>query len=374
MILIYILENISVLVLRESRAQWYKPEYRSPFYPSLQIFGIISCSALLFGMGELALYAIASIAIPGIILYAGYSRNKTTRKGVVGIRGKRVDLIDEQPQDSGFCRFDVNGDAEVVVSLFGHERSPEMLVEMAISLAEHKRVEVADILEIPEQTDIHDFVDEPANMRSLRRRIHAMAEDKNESITYDPIISHDVAKTVFEISQRLHCNWLVLEWGGRSRGTFTIHSPVGWLKSHLYCNLATFRDAGVRYIRKIMVYIEKDNNVQLILETADHLAEVHNARVCITFYNSEQHSDESTYSCQSYLKELASKQKIEPSTKVLTGDNKVQVILQETCDYDLFILGSSKQTLIKSITGTLKDKLIAKASCSVLAVHKSSNI
>lgn len=376
MILIYILENVSVVVLRESRTQWYKPGYKAPMYPLLQIFGIISGLALLFAMGKITILAIMAIGIPGIIIFLGYSKKRTTRKGVVGIRGKRTDLIEQDPpkENTGFFSIDIKSDAEVVVGLFGREKSAEMLVEMGLSMATHTHVEVASILEIPEQTDLHDVIEEPGHMRSLRRRIIAMANEKEESITFDPVVSHDVSRTVFEISQRLHCQWLIIEWGGRSGSGLTFHNPVGWLKSHLHCNLATFRDAGVRYIRKMMVFINNDKNDKLVLATADHLAKVFWADITLVRFVKETDSDEKKYYEQSFLKELASKQENQVHTKVIAGSDKLKSLIAETIEYDLLILGSSDHTLVNSVTGTFDDKLIAKASCSVLAVHESSFI
>jgi amino acid transporter/nucleotide-binding universal stress UspA family protein len=373
MILIYILENVSVIVLREARTQWYKPKYKSIMYPFLQIFGIISGIALLFAMGQLAVIAVVSIGIPGVLLYAFYSSKKTTRKGVIGIRGKRKDLIQEYPAEPGtFCSFDVQGDAQVVVGLFGREKSAEMLIEMGIAIAEHTNLEVAHIMELPEQTDLHDMLEEPAEMRSLRRRIIAMANEKDESITFDSVPSHDVSRSVFEISQGLHCQWLLIEWGGRSRGSITFHSPIGWLKSHLHCNLATFRDAGVRYIRKIMILVSEDSNDTLVLSTADHLAEVFWADITLTKFVSSKASKETHQEQNEYLKSLGQKMKAQTQTKVICGHDPLKSTIAETCEYDLLILGSSDHTLLNSIFGTFDDKLIAKASCSVLAVHAGS--
>src|SRR5690606_12655410 len=53
----FILVNITVIALRESRAQWYKPKYRSPLYPGQHLFGIVSGLILLFYMGQLTLFS-----------------------------------------------------------------------------------------------------------------------------------------------------------------------------------------------------------------------------------------------------------------------------------------------------------------------------
>ena len=46
-VLMFIFNELSVIVLRETNAQWYKPSFRSPFYPYVQIFGILSGIVLL---------------------------------------------------------------------------------------------------------------------------------------------------------------------------------------------------------------------------------------------------------------------------------------------------------------------------------------
>lgn len=372
MIMIYIIENVAVLVLRESRPQWYTPAYKAPLYPFMQAFGTLSGLILLASMGKLAILGFGGIAIPGVLFFLVYSRKKTTRKGVVGIRGRRTDLIQEDATNPKISFLDLDKDAQVVVSLFGKERSPEMLIEMGVAMAEHGNIEVAHITEVPEQTTLQDFIDEPADLRSLRRRVLAMANEKNESITFDNVTSHDMSRTIYEISQRLHCEWLLIEWRGKKQGSLTIHNPIGWLKSHLHCNLAIFRDTGVRYIRKIMVLINDDHNDGLVLETADHLAAVNKADVTLMKFVSTKTAVERKQYEQSYLSELGNKIKSPSSGRIISGNDEIKALIAETAEYDLLIMGSADHNLVTSFTGAYHDKLIAKAACSVLAVHRSA--
>ena len=159
-----------------------------------------------------------------------------------------------------FRWIDFSKSANVVVTLFGKERSPEMLIEMGTALAERGGIEVTHITELPEQTDLGDISEESVVVRSLRRRISSMAEEKEEDITFDPVVSHDLSKTIYHISQRFHCHWLLIEWSGRSSGGLTFHNPMGWLKGHLECNLGIFRNIGVRYIRHILVYLRQGHD------------------------------------------------------------------------------------------------------------------
>ena len=140
MIMIYMVENLCIIVLRETRPAWYKPSYRAKFYPYLQVLGIVSGISLLYAMGSISLIAIASIGIPGCLLYFFYSRKRTDRKGVIGIKGKRSDLGDDHQVLRHKNFYDIGKKSPVVVSLFGRERSPEMLIELGIAMAQHEHV------------------------------------------------------------------------------------------------------------------------------------------------------------------------------------------------------------------------------------------
>ncbi|MFH1790595.1 MAG: amino acid permease, partial [Candidatus Omnitrophota bacterium] len=62
LILLYLLANVSVIVMRESRMQNYQPKFRSPLYPWMQIAGVIASVFLLLKMG-LETYCIAILFI-----------------------------------------------------------------------------------------------------------------------------------------------------------------------------------------------------------------------------------------------------------------------------------------------------------------------
>lgn len=375
MLLIYMAENISVIVLREARVQWYKPSYKTPLYPFVQIIGIALNGILLSYMGfNLILPAFLSIMIPGFIIFVLYSRRKTTRKGVLGIRGKRQDLVEEKQEVISRSRLediDLSMDANVVVALFGKERSPEMLIEMGVALAEHSNCEVAHITEVPEQTDLDDLMDEPAELRSLRRRVLAMAVEKKEPITFDPIVSHDLARTVFHISQRLHCQWLLIEWRGKTAGAFTIHNPMGWLKGHLRCNLGIFRDAGVRYIRKIVCYTKGDASDAIVISTADHFAEVNRADITLLRVLPEDCTEEVQQRTERDLKEMAKACVSRTGINVIKSNDEVDTVITQTVEYDLFIFGGSQHSFVTNLFGSVDDKLMAKAACSVISVQSA---
>ncbi len=51
MIILFILVNASVIIMRESKIQSYRPKFKSPLYPYIHIFAIVAYGALIVDMG-----------------------------------------------------------------------------------------------------------------------------------------------------------------------------------------------------------------------------------------------------------------------------------------------------------------------------------
>jgi len=80
LILTYIFSCLSVIILRESRLQNYRPRFHSPLYPWIQIVGIIGLTILLFSMDFIALLLAISLIAIGFIIYWFYGRAQVTRE------------------------------------------------------------------------------------------------------------------------------------------------------------------------------------------------------------------------------------------------------------------------------------------------------
>ncbi|KPJ49991.1 hypothetical protein AMJ40_04145 [candidate division TA06 bacterium DG_26] len=80
LILTYILANLSVIVLRESRLQNYQPTFRAPLYPWIQILGILGPLFLVFEMGRDAVYMSLGLVVCGLFVYWFYGRIRASRE------------------------------------------------------------------------------------------------------------------------------------------------------------------------------------------------------------------------------------------------------------------------------------------------------
>lgn len=365
-IMLFMGVNLAVIIFRESRVHWYQPKYLAPFYPWLQAFGMLAGVALLVTLGPMVLFGASLSVIPGIALYAFYGRRRVERLGVLGQRVRRAVALTAPP----VTQHDLNivGDASVVVALFGSEHSPEMIVELGGALAKGRRVQVIHLTEVPEHTTIEAALEEDVAVQSIRRRVRALGEERGLNLEFHAVLSRDLGRTVHDVSSSVHCEWLVMEWRGRERDALVPYNPIGWLMNNLEANLAFYKEAGVRFVREILVYAEPGPHDALVVMTADHLASLWTARLTLVRFVKSDAPDAELSTEQGYLEQLRALCTTPTRTHVARGENRIRALASETAAYDLLVMGAPDVTLARQIVGTDQDRIKARAACSVLTV------
>jgi amino acid transporter/mannitol/fructose-specific phosphotransferase system IIA component (Ntr-type) len=82
-IILFILANLSVITMRESRIQSYRPRFRSPFYPYAHILAIVVYVLLIIDMGKLPLLITATFAGLSAAWYGLYVAKRVSRASAV---------------------------------------------------------------------------------------------------------------------------------------------------------------------------------------------------------------------------------------------------------------------------------------------------
>lgn len=79
MIIIFILDNASVIIMRESRIQSYRPKFKSPLYPYIHILAILIYSFLIIDMGKIPQLISASFVALSVLWYYLYVSKNVSR-------------------------------------------------------------------------------------------------------------------------------------------------------------------------------------------------------------------------------------------------------------------------------------------------------
>ena len=82
-IILFILVNASVIMMRESRIQSYRPRFKSPLYPYPHIFAVVAYSALIIDMGKIPLVITAVFVGLSAAWFALYVSRRVSRASAV---------------------------------------------------------------------------------------------------------------------------------------------------------------------------------------------------------------------------------------------------------------------------------------------------
>ncbi|MGB5459044.1 MAG: amino acid permease [Eudoraea sp.] len=380
MVTMFILVNLCVIVLRETAAQWYNPPYRSPLYPFIQLFGIISGVILLIFLGLGPFIAVISIFVIGLLIYSYFGKN-ATRTGILKKYGHRPALYllykkknnnqityrNNQELPDQMLDGKLASDAGVVVPLLGNENSPEMLVEIGAAINKRKILQAVNITEVPNQTFLDAFVEENPTTLSLHRRLKGLAESRNISIDFESAVTHEISDTIHELSNQTNCDWLVMGWNGRAHTGILVSNPIGWLLTHINSDFALFKDNGVRNISKVLLAMRPGRKDKNFIAVADRICNYYNATLTLLHVVPKDMDKTAVEEMEQNSKKLLLKVDVASEVEVIVSDDSLAAISKASASYDLLIIGTpQKDNWISVLFGTGKDKYAEKSACSVL--------
>jgi len=376
----FMLVNACVIILRETSVQWYTPTFRSPLYPFIQIFGIISGGVLLMLLGWLPLLAVLSIFVLGTVIYFIYG-TKAARTGVLKLYGHRPALYllynkknrkrklkrKRREEKSLIATTKLVSEAGVVVPLLGNENSPEMLSEIGAAINKKSKVLTVNITEVPNQTVLDAVMDEGAKITSLKRRINTLAKAKDVAIDFEAVVTHNLNETIYELSNQANCDWLVVGWKGKAHNGILINNPIGWLMTHINSDFALFKDNGVRYISRVLLALRPGRKDKNFIAIADRICQFYNASFTLLHVIPEDTKSEEVEQMEAVSNKLLLKSTSISELKILKSNNSIETISKTSADYDLLILGTpEKNNWMNVLFGTGKDKFADSSACSVL--------
>jgi len=380
MVMMFIAVNAAVIVLRETAAQWYNPPYRSPLYPFVQLFGIISGVILLVFLGLMPFLAILSIFLIGLIIYFNFGK-AAVRTGVLKKYGHRPALYllykrkhrknksyrHHQFENQHNLDGKLVSEAGVVVSLLGNENSPEMLVEIGAAINKKEKVQVVNITEVPNQTFLDAVLDDNPKVSSLERRVARLAEYQKIDIDFEAAVTHNLSNTIHELSNQTHCDWLVMGWNGRAHNGILVSNPIGWLVTHINSDFALFKDNGVRYIGKVVLALRPGRRDKNFIAIADRISNFYNASITLLHVVDQNTADNTILQMKELSLSLLEKATSKSEVIILKSDDPIEAISKMSASFDLLILGTpQRDNWISVLFGTGKDKFAEKSACSVL--------
>ena len=372
-VLMFIFNELSVIVLRETNAQWYNPSFRSPLYPYVQLFGIFSGIVLLAYLGIMPLISVFGVFVLGFIIFMIYG-SKTDRSGVISnygilsflFKGKST-TESKAPSKNEISEEIINSDAEVVVPLLGEEKSPETLVEIACSFVKNKKLNAVNLIEAPNQLFLEAVDVRSPKSESIKRRVLSLKKTLNADITYESVSTHNVANSIENITGQRKCKWLVMGWEGRASSGIWVGNPIGWILQNVNSSFALYKDNGIRRFEKIVLALRPGRKNKAFIDVANNICSFYGAK--LTLLNIVPNNETVSEKNKLYesAKSLLSGVSCEKEVLILESDNPIETVSDQSANYDLLILGTpEKDNWLNVLFGGGRDKFVQNSACSVL--------
>lgn len=142
LILLYIFANLTLILFRESKIASYRPKFYSPFYPYLQIIGILGGIFLLIEMGTFVVFLTTIFLLLGYIWYKIYAQKKASQDTALIYLLERL-----VAKDRGLASDNLLTELKDIV----------LQREAMIKDRFHKLIEESKVLDIDEPMRMEDF-------------------------------------------------------------------------------------------------------------------------------------------------------------------------------------------------------------------------
>lgn len=148
-LLLFAMINLSVIVMRESHIEAYDPGFRSPFYPWLQLIGMIVPFVLIAEMGWIPVLFTVGVGVLSIAWYKNYAQKRIARDGAIyhvfeRLGRRRFEGLDRELRDI------MKEKGVRAEDLFDHV------------------VAGASVIDLPEQTSLEAIIEEASKLLDWR--------------------------------------------------------------------------------------------------------------------------------------------------------------------------------------------------------------
>ena len=221
-IVVYILVNIALIAFRVRKPAWYKPKYKSPAYPWIQIFGVLSGVFILSQMDTLPIIGGVGILIFGFFWYLFYGRSRVERRSIIA--DAIAERIEAEPADKPY---------RIVVPIANPMTQQHLLRIAAAAASAHEKSEIiaVNVITLPDQTALAQAVEFEDERIQRHEKLMEKAEDAignyNIKLRTRVVIGRSIENIIINLLKKENADEVILGWKGqRKRREFILGSII----------------------------------------------------------------------------------------------------------------------------------------------------
>ena len=374
-IVVYILVNIALIAFRVRKPAWYNPKFKSPLYPWIQIFGILSGIYLLTQMDTLPLIGGVGILIFGVFWYFVYGR-------------QRVDLTRDSILSEAITtsiETDSAGDHlyRIVLPIANPAHQHELL-KIAASIAstrENSEVICVNVITVPDQTSLAQdlqFDEERVKRQDeLFEEIRAAAKDLDFKLRTRAVVGRNVSQIVLNLINKEHADEVILGWKGRKKQrTHILGSVIDPIVREAPCRVTLVKSVNDK-IGKTAVFVGTGpysiTAVKRAAELIDNVPETELTLINVQETDQDQTDEELKAKGDRLIQQIIIDAAIDPEhvhSRTVLSDDAKKTLLEESNKFDTILIGASRSSSIERVLfGTIPEYIGENAKGNVLIVR-----
>ena len=362
-LLLFFLVNLCVIKIRRNMADELTYGFIMPLFPLFPVLAIVAQAVLavwLIHMSWIA-WVIAPVWIlSGIVIYHTYSKSRAVATPDE-IRVFEEEVAPAMP--SGY---------RVMVAV----ANPKNLLDMVINthrlcVAKEAGVELLHMVPVPDQVPLSD----------AERYMGVGREAIVEAMLYlaprFPISTQfrycrNVARGIVSAVRQKKVNMLVMGWRGSSATRlFTLGSTIDPVIERAPCDVVVLRACHDRTYRRVLVPLAGGPNGALALEIASILADPDEGEVVgFTVAGAGGRFDIGGFVAAQLGRLALPAERVQ--SKVVNARNVVDAILGEAEDYDLIVLGCTRQPVLRQLGRDTVPETVARLCTKPLVMVRAA--
>ncbi|GAB7020257.1 amino acid permease [Halostagnicola bangensis] len=373
-ILVYILVCGALIAFRERDLEWYDPDFFTPGYPWVQLFGIVSGVFIITQMDLQEILGTIGIVIFGFVWFKWYAENRVEREGVAKGLARReagkqfVRDTEEQLEDDD--RYEVLIPIRQDVT----REQEDALINVAAPIVNRRggRIRVVRFDEVPDQVPLDTAASELTEGDvEFEERTDELVRYLEAPVEVGEVVSHDTRHAVVNFAERTDADLVLAREEPTSRLGTLFGRDTDWIMEHAPCDVVFAQHEEPVDVSEIAIVTDRSPfNDPLKVELADAMATSVGASIRFVYPVGEDAPEELLETVEEYHDQLDDLCTVPVESTIVRADDAVEGLKSELETADVVMLSTvTHRRLPDLLVEQRSDRIAASLDAPVLRVH-----
>ncbi|NNF09847.1 MAG: amino acid permease [Acidimicrobiia bacterium] len=356
--------HLAVISFRQSNLSWYQPEFRSPWYPWVQIFGLAGSIMLLTQLGWVPVAGAIGITAFGVLWYRAFGKSRAIKDSALldALRIRSTGRVVEMTQEA----IASGGHAHVLIPVLRSTRRSRMEDLIRFGTMFGQPGGVVEIVEF-EQEDL-DSDRHPAGIdRRFEERTTELAQRMGADVFVRRLLTDDPEQTLLEYVEDFAVDLVVSDLPREVRGTRRFINDMKDVRDHLPCDSIFLRNRTVRRVQNVVIMGTGGPFDVLKISLAARISAAEGSQLRFVHILPDEARIQQVDSIEDYHRRLEQLVSAETESEVSRAADLIEEISRVASDADLVVMGAPAHRV--RIFGDMADRIADTLDVPVMMVH-----